>query len=128
MFCLIYKEKKYYILSDIIKDLDFYDMTLVKGDKPNNNTYNYGFKLTNICHEYYHCYEYKFSKDKNYLIKSIIDYYKNKHNIKMITIMKYKYLHDSSIYYPLSMIPIFLIDCVDYNNRLEITLLKYSWL
>ena len=101
IFCLIYKEKKYYILSDIIKDLDFekdfYEMTLVKEGRP-NNTYNYGFKLNNICHEYYHCYEHKFSKDKNYLIKSIIDYYKNKYNIKMITIIKYKYLHDSSFY------------------------------
>ena len=130
MFCLIYKEKKYYILSDIIKDLDFdfdkdiYDITLVNEIR----SYDYIFKLTNICHKYYHFHKHRFLKDKYYLKKLIIDYHKNKHNIKMITIIKSMYLHDPSLccdsyddieaYYPLCMIPNFLVDCVDNDNRL----------
>lgn len=139
MFCLIYNEKKYYILTDIIRDLDFdkdvCEMTLVKEDRP-DNPYNYIFKLTNVRHEYYHLHENRFFKEKIFLIKSIIDCYKNKYNIKMITLIHHKYYNDASIsdsndniefYYPLSMIPNFLVDCVDNDNRLEITLLKYSW-
>jgi uncharacterized protein YlxP (DUF503 family) len=139
MFCLIYNEKKYYILTDIIRDLDFdkdvCEMTLVKEDRP-DNPYNYVFKLTNVRHEYYHLHENRFFKEKFILIKSIIDCYKNKYNIKMITLIHHKYYNDASIsdsndniefYYPLSMIPNFLVDCVDNDNRLEITLLKYSW-
>ena len=100
-FYIIYKNEKYNSLSslfmDLDKDEDIHTLTLViiNEEKILGSFY---------CDEEH--------------INSILVYYEKKYNIKMIPI---KYI-DYDYYYPLVMIPSFLIDCINKHNVLRITI------
>ena len=98
-FYIIYKNEKYTLFSTLLKNLD-------KDEDVHILTLLFINEEKNL--EWFYC--------DGESINSILLYYEKKCNIKMINIEYY----DFDFYYPLVMIPSFLIDCINKKDKLKI--------